>query len=161
MTALGKSKEIEISLGLCCVEVCVDLLCRRAAQVSATCASVEDVPSQPGLLLLRDVKMVSSGWIQGDLTLSCLLQHQTFFTCEVPLILLPFPTQDVQQGLGFLGNVSGLVLVTPEVKVLEFVCADSSVPTEGPLCGTATETGRWLKQPTLSKAHLHSDSVGA
>lgn len=53
MTALGKSKEIEISLGLCCVEVCVDLLCRRAAQVSATCASVEDVPSQPGLLLLK------------------------------------------------------------------------------------------------------------
>jgi hypothetical protein len=33
-----------------------------------------------------------------------------------------------------------------DVKVLEFVCVAPSVPTEGFLCRTARETGRWLEQ---------------
>lgn len=46
MTVLEKLERIRIPPGLCCVEVC-DLLCRRAAQVSALCASVENVSAAP------------------------------------------------------------------------------------------------------------------
>lgn len=35
------------------------------------------------------------------------------------------------------------------MKVLGFVCVDSSVPTEGSLCGTARETGCWPQQLTV------------
>ena len=52
MIVLETLERINDPLGLSTVEVC-DSLCRRAAQVSAPCASVEDVRIQPGLLLLR------------------------------------------------------------------------------------------------------------